>query len=400
MFAKIRLMKRFAALIVYFPMICGVAIAQPTSADLRQILETIERRDYGAAVAELRQMQSDDARGFSQMDHDYLLARIAEKENLPAIAMANYQSVVNRGSVLKPYALSHLSQIARSTGNLLLESIYLSELARSAPNHFLAKGAILRSAQNRFESGFLSETIRILSGPAAALKSLKPRENRALLAQAYLYSGQLDEAREIFDDLLRNTSNPEQPDDAALIAVKELDLLDVGSENYETSAPKLEEAEHVLRAKVYQFNREFATARLHYEAVMANYPAGVWAAEAGFQIGRGFSQTGQHVEALKWFERVVEQYRENSTAKDALLNAASAYSRVGKPREAILRYENYIGTYPSEPSVDRAYLNIIDVLRDQGDDAGALKWCAKTREVFQGKLPETQAWFAEARIYI
>ncbi|HTK37607.1 MAG TPA: lytic transglycosylase domain-containing protein, partial [Pyrinomonadaceae bacterium] len=50
--------------------------------------------------------------------------------------------------------------------------------------------------------------------------------------------------------------------------------------------------------------------------------------------------------------------------------------------------------------VDRAYLNIIDVLRDENSPAEALKWTAKTQETFKGKLAEALALFVEARIYI
>src|SRR5439155_4600465 len=86
--------------------------------------------------------------------------------------------------------------------------------------------------------------------------------------------------------------------------------------------------------------------------------------------------------------------------RDALNQAAAAYSRVGKPREAITRYQKFIEKYPDDEKIDRAYLNIVDVLRDQGEDQEALKWTAKTREVFKGKLPEAIALFTEARIFI
>ena len=42
----------------------------------------------------------------------------------------------------------------------------------------------------------------------------------------------------------------------------------------------------------------------------------------------------------------------------------------------------------------------MDVLRDAGETAEALKWTEKTQEVFRGKLPEAIALFAQARIHI
>ena len=83
-----------------------------------------------------------------------------------------------------------------------------------------------------------------------------------------------------------------------------------------------------------------------------------------------------------------------------MLQAAAAYARVGKHREAIKRYQKFIDKYPLDEKLDRAYLNIVDILRDQGDDQDALKWCTKVEEVFKGKVPEPVAIFAEARILI
>jgi soluble lytic murein transglycosylase len=87
-------------------------------------------------------------------------------------------------------------------------------------------------------------------------------------------------------------------------------------------------------------------------------------------------------------------------AKDGLLQAASAYTRVGKHPEAISRYRRYIDRYPEDERVDRAYLNIIDIYRDQGEETAALRNAAAAQKVFRGKVGEAQALFAEARIHI
>ncbi len=85
-------------------------------------------------------------------------------------------------------------------------------------------------------------------------------------------------------------------------------------------------------------------------------------------------------------------------AEDALSQAASAYSRVGKTKEAVSRYQKIIEKYPDAERLDRAYLNIVDVLRDAGENADALNWTNKTQEIFRGKLPEAVALFSQARI--
>jgi soluble lytic murein transglycosylase len=141
-------------------------------------------------------------------------------------------------------------------------------------------------------------------------------------------------------------------------------------------------------------------ARRHFLAIVERFRTGTYVSEALFQIGRGFLQEKNYDEAINWFERVQAEFPDQEIAKDALSQSASAYSRINKPKEAISRYQKFIEKYPDAENLDRAYLNIIDVLRDQGENAPALKWTAKTQERFKGKLPEVVALFAQARIRI
>ena len=385
--------------------------AKPQSlADVhRKILESVSSRDYAAAISELQNLKKSDPKVFEANNYDYLLARMAESDGRLAMAMANYQSVKSRDSALSAYALGHMSQIARSTGNLVLERLYLQEILMRSPDSLLAPSVYGRIARNSFESGNYGETIRILSGgvgQTAAGGSTKSsgnaalRENQELLAEAYIRSGQAAMAREIFVSLLDRLPNPAQPDDVAQAAAKGLDLLDGGADNYGKKAPELTEQEHLRRANIYQFNRDFANAKLHFDAIIARFPTGAIAPDAAYQIGRGYAQQSNYVEALTWFERVQEQYPDTSSAKNSLLQAASAYARVGKSREAIKRYQKFIEKYPADEKLDRAYMNVVDIYRDQGDDQDALKWCAKAQEVFKGKVIEAVAIFAETRIYL
>ncbi len=365
------------------------------------IKQSVEAREYAAAIAELQKLKTGDEKAFTDGDYDYLLARMAEANGDLTLAMTSYQAVASRDSVLSSYALKHLSQIARSTGNLMLERIYLNEILMSAPESLFANAAVKRLANNSFESENYAETISLLTNA----RSNKPannanREIQALLAKAYLRDAKTDLTREIFIDLINTTPNPAQPDDFALAAAKGLDLLDIGSEQIGKMTGSLTEAEHMRRANIYQFNREFTDAKLHFEAIIASYPNGANTSDAAFQIGLGYAQQSNYVEALRWFERVIEQYPQSPSAKAALLQAASAYGRVGRPNEATTRYESYIEKYPLDERLDRAYLNIVDILRDQGKDTEALKWCAKIRELFKGKLPEAIAIFTEVRIHL
>jgi soluble lytic murein transglycosylase len=334
---------------------------------------------------------------------------MAESDNQLSLAMANYHAVAHRDSVLRPYALKHMSQIARSTGNLMLERIYLSEILLFSPDSLVANAALPRLARNGFEIGNYGETIRLLTSGKRSVSTgsitrsandAGEREIQTLLAEACLRSGQEERARDIFTNLLNKMPNPAQPDDAALTAAKGLDHLDGGSENFGRKAPDLNESEHLWRANIYQSNRDFADAKLHFEAIIANNPTGANMADALFQIGRGYAQQSEYAESFKWFERILEQYPNSVAAKDALLQAAASYARVGKGKEAITRYQNFINKYPADEKLDRAFLNIVDILRDQGADTDALKWCAKTQAAFKGKVPEAVALFTQTRIFI
>ena len=374
----------------------------------RKILTAIENRDYLIAVGELQTFQKSDKKTFELNNFDYLLARLLEKRGDFALASANYQSVANRNSVLKEYALFHLAGIARSSGNLLLERIYLQEISSIAPESLLLDAATARIARSYFESKNFESAINLLNNQNET-KNQKPktknqsnnrliRENLVLLGESYLQIGKQTEAKEVFDRLIKELPNASQPDDYALSAVKGLDLIDGGRENFGKTAPKLDENEHLKRADIYQFNRDFSDARRHYEAIVKNYPASQTLPNVYYQIGRGLARENNFVKAIDWFERVAGEFPDSVVAEDALSQAASAYSRIGKTREAISRYQKIIEKYPDAERLDRAYLNIVDVLRDAGENSDALNWTNKTQEVFRGKLPEAVALFSQARI--
>ncbi|HSK71099.1 MAG TPA: hypothetical protein VK892_05355, partial [Pyrinomonadaceae bacterium] len=103
----------------------------------QKIKSSVESRDYQNAVAELQSLKKIAPEIFKLNNYDYLLARMAEKRGDLAAAAANYQAVANRNSVLKDYALWHLAQIARASGNLMLERLYLQEILAIAPNSLL-----------------------------------------------------------------------------------------------------------------------------------------------------------------------------------------------------------------------------------------------------------------------
>lgn len=397
------------------------AFSQNLSGTPLKIHNAVQKRDYSEAIKELRNFRKENPKAFSANNYDYLLARLAEKKADFATATANYQNVVNRNSVLKDYALWHLSQIMRSTGNLMMERLYLQQLSLSAEKSLLRDAVSKRLVISYFESENYTAAISLLSGQLTAVsgqpeesKSLvreikeqiplfdkkQPREDLVLLGEAYLLNKQPAKAREIFNQLINNFPKENQPDDFALAGVKGLDLLEVGEEKFGKSVSELSAEEHFKRAEIYQFNRNFSLARLHYEAIAAEYPTDSKVTASFFQIGRGFGQERNYDKAADYFERLQVEHPQDDLAKFALYQTADAFANLNKTKEAVSRYQKYIAENPDADNLERAYLNIVDAYRDQGESKTALQWTQRIRERFKGERGEAVALFTRAKIHI
>ncbi len=391
------------ALFVFLIVLAATASHAISADDDRRVRELITERNYLAAVDELQRLKQAHREKFALNNYDYLLARIAHRSGRYSVAMANYHTVAARGSVLSGYALWHLAEIARAFGNSMLERQYLRELQFTAPESLLKTAAANRIARSHYADGDYAvakiEFERLIRGVGlneTGSADRLARENLSLLAECYLNAGDAQAARDLFSRLLDETADATQPDDFALAGAKGLDRLDDETGEF----PKLSAEQHRQRAWAYQFNREFENARRHYLSIVNEQPAGRFSADAVYQIGRGYSQTNDFTEAAKWYERLQEQFPETDIARDALLQLASAYAHVGKYRESASRYQYFIDRFPTDERLDRAYLNLIDIARDQGEEVEALRRASNAQEVFRGKIGEAQALFAEARIYI
>lgn len=386
-----------------------------------KIRRLVEHRDMATAIIELKNLQAANPKIFTANNYDYLLARLSEKQGDFATATANYQAIINRNSILKEYALWHLSQIMRSTGNLMMERIYLQELSVIFDQSLLNEAITKRFVRSNFESSNYSEVIKILTREKSfgnvpikdngsiieTVKEKLPvigdnqsREDLVLLAQAYLQNKKADKAREVFARLVDNPPNKYQPDDFALAGAKGLDRLEVGEENFGKTTPELSDEEHFKRAEIYQFNRNFPLARIHYQAIVNNYSSSPRVPISLLNIGRGFGQVRDFENAVKWFEKLQNQFPEDALSASALYQTAGAYAYLDKTTEAVSRYEKYINDNPEADNLERAYLNIIDAYRDEGDAQKALQWTLKAQEKFKGGKGEAVALFSQARINI
>src|SRR5688572_27828608 len=132
------------AFLAFFVVMAATATYAITTDDDRRIRGLIASRNYIAAVDELQQVKQAHREKFELNNYDYLLARIAHRSGQFGVAIANYQAVATRGSILHGFALSHLAEIARSLGNPMLERQYLHELRFTAPDSLLNAAAANR----------------------------------------------------------------------------------------------------------------------------------------------------------------------------------------------------------------------------------------------------------------
>ncbi len=354
----------------------------------------VEAGNLQQAISELELIRDSTPDLFALNNYDYLLARLHEKNGNQATSVANYLSVVERNSLLSGYAFWHLAQIARATGDLVQEREYLRRLTLTANQIAARDAATFRLGESFFESGDYQAAASTLQPLTNSNNRSVARSAQALTAEALLKADNQQEARQLFIRIVMQMPDASRPDDFALTAVRALDGLD-GSKG-----PQLTEAEHLLRASVYQFNRNFEAARGHYGAVVERYPQSGTVANALYQIGRGFYLQQKYDEALNYFQRVLTEFPESTSARDALTFTAGAYNRLKRTDDAIAAYRRLIQRYPDGPNPDRPYLNIIDALHEAGRHKEALDWVQQTRSRFKGQLGATIALFAQTRIHL
>jgi peptidoglycan lytic transglycosylase len=333
----------------------------------------------------------------SSANQDYLLGRKAEASGDVVTATANYQAVVSRNALLKEYALWRLARIARATGDLVLERERLQRLVAVAPNSLLYETAALRLAESFFESGDFEGAANNAKLAAATKNIPVAREAAALLGTSYVRAGKTAEARDVFTKLVMQMPDASRPDDFALIAVRELDALDKP-----TGTANLTEADLLLRASVYQFNRDFAGARVHYQALIDRFPQSGTVPNATFQLARGLYNESKFEESINIIQKLLQTAFDTSpqTARDAVALLASSYVRLKRTDEAVAAYKVIIDKFPDNPNPERAYLNIIDALHEAGRHADALNWVQQTRARFKADLGGTLALFAQLRIHL
>jgi soluble lytic murein transglycosylase-like protein/TolA-binding protein len=378
---------RFASLLLL------LALAFPVAAQSSdRIIAAVESQDWQTARSEINKLRNDPV--FRERNYEYLLGRIAERTGDIAGATANYQAIAANDSRLKQYALWRLARLARATGDLVLERERLQQLVSTAPASLLFETATLRLSESFFESGDFQSAANSAK-PLTLSKNIPvARKSAALMGASYVKAGKLVEARDVFTKLVMQMPDASRPDDFALEAVRQLDSLDTSSQ------ANLTEAEHLLRASVYHFNRDFAGARFHYQSVVDHFPQSTTVPNATFQIARTLYQEGKYDDAIKLFQKVFDSYPQSSSARDALGFVGSSYNRMKRTDDAIAAYKLFINRFPEAPNPERTYLNLIDALHEAGRYPEALNWVQQTRARFKNNIGGTLALFAQLRIHM
>ncbi|HSE30269.1 MAG TPA: tetratricopeptide repeat protein [Pyrinomonadaceae bacterium] len=377
-------------LIVILLITASVAHAQSVSDPIRA---AVEQGNWPTVVSEIAKVRASNPNSLQSKNYDYLFARASEKTGDVAGAAGAYQSVVARNTQLAEYALWHLSRMARATGDLTQEREHLRRLVASAPTSLLYDAAVLRLAESLFESGDFTAAATSARLGITFKNVPNARQSQLLLGQSLARSGKTAEARDVFSKILMQMPDASRPDDFALQATRELDQMERTA-----GSPQLSEADRLLRASVYQFNRDFAGARLHYEAIVQQNPQSPAVPNALYQLGRGFYLETKYPEAINYFQRVADQFPQNQSARDALGFLGSTYVRMKRTDDAVAAYKAIIDRFKDGPNLERPYLNIIDALHEAGRYKEALDWTQQTRTLFKNDIGGNLALFAKLRI--
>ncbi len=375
-----------------------LASGQASTDSQKQIRAAVESKDFKTALTELQRLREGNANIYSANNYDYLQARLSELTGDAPTASSAYQSVVSRKSVLSGHALWHLAQAARRIGDLTLERERLRQLlVIMSSGHQLREATLFRLGESFYESADYDSAISTLQQLNNTGNEATKRQAAVLTGQSYLFKGSHAEARSVFNKLILQMPDASRPDDFALAAVRALDELE---QKAAAPATSLSDAERLLRASIYQFNRDFVAARAHFLALVEQTPQSSSVPNALYQIGRGLFLEGNYDEALKYFQRVEQQFPESSSTREALSSMGSTYSRLKRTDEAVAAYKRLIERFPESPNPERPYVNIIDALHEAGRHAPALEWVEQARAQFRNQLGEALALFAQLRIHL
>ena len=158
---------------------------------------------------------------------------------------------------------------------------------------------------------------------------------------------------------------------------------------------------HIYRADVYMANRQFPTAREHWQKVINNYPEEeAVIPKALFGMGRSNMWQRNYEVAITWFNKLIKDHATSFDGQEGLAYKGACYVRLGKNLQAAATYEQYSIMFPFGKRIESSYLNILDAYREAGKYDLANMWVDKTRKRFKGKKAEINALHARLRMEV
>ena len=383
---------RFLSVVIFLTAILQVTsqvtVAQISLQTHNAIRARYDAADFTGTESLLREVLSKQPELFARNNYDYLLARVYESQGKLTEAREVYRQVISRKSVLSAYATWHLAELARSQGNSGEEQEYLKQLLGQSGDFLNVDSARTRLGTSLYRSRKYSEAIDILR-PQAGLSGARSRESLARIGEAQLALGQDSAARGTMESLVGGSR-----DDAALRGIAALDRMDF------QARAKLTEAEHLRRARIYQFNRAFAEARNHWLEIIKQFPVSSNRAEAAWETGRGFQWEDKFREAIPYFQMAYDANPKSDEGEQGFYYVGHCYQYLNEDRPAIARYTDFIRIYPQSKFLGYAYLNAIDTLRAVGKDAEALSWAQRAQTEVKDPFIQVTGLFQQARIHL
>ena len=364
------------------------SVAQSLESRANQIRATMDARDLERAEALVRDLRTADPDAFTGNNYDYLLGRLAQRRGARAEATSLYLGLVNRKSVVAPYALWHLAETARTSGDLPLERQYISRLLAQFPSSLLVRSARERLVDSYSDSRDYRATVALLK-PLASTSGAAGRSAMARVGEAYAQIGDAGAARSTLDQLVSGAR-----DDSALRAAQVLDSLD------RAAGVKPSEFDALRRARIYLSNRHWSEARAHLGYLIEKFPASANRAEALYQMGFALYREDNYDEAITWFERAHSEFPTKRDGEQGYYYVATALQKARRYLEAAGRYKDFIIEYPDSDLLEGAYRNVVDSLRYARRDDEAVQWARRIGQVYAGKPLAVVGLFDEAKIEI
>jgi soluble lytic murein transglycosylase len=377
-----------SALLLVLPVLALPGAAQTLQSKADNVRAAMDAREFARAETLARELRSTDQSAFTRNNFDYLLARLLERRGARSEATSLYLAMLDRNSIVAQYALWHLSLLAKNSGDLALERQYITRLLVSFPASALALRARERLIDSHLESGDYRAAAALLK-PIASTTGVRGRSAMARLGEAYSKTGETQQARAVFTQLIGASR-----DDYALAAAAGLDSLD------QVSRTKPNEFDAMRRARIYLFNRHWPEARAQFVDIVDRFPESSNRPEALYQTGFTFFREYNYDDAIKWFERAHTEFPAKKEGEQGYYWVGSSLQQAHRYQQGARRYSDFITAYPESDLLEGAYRNVVDCLRYAGKYDEAIDWCHRIEQKFAGQPLATVGLYNEAKIQL